>query len=48
MLITVPDYYDEFQCIAGECEDTCCVGWQIVIDETSKKKYKNISNVRYY
>lgn len=43
MYITVPDYYDEFQCIAGKCEDTCCAGWQIVIDETSKKKYKNIS-----
>lgn len=43
MLITVPDYYNEFQCIAGECEDTCCAGWQIVIDEASKEKYKNIS-----
>ena len=42
MLYTIPDYYKEFSCVAGECEDTCCAGWQIVIDEKSKKKYKNV------
>jgi len=42
MLYTVPDYYKEFTCVAGECEDTCCAGWQIVIDEKSLKKYKNV------
>lgn len=40
MLITVPDYYKEFTCIADRCEDTCCAGWQIVIDKKSLKKYK--------
>ncbi len=40
MLYTIPDYYNEFACVAGECPDTCCAGWQIVIDEKSKKKYK--------
>ena len=39
MLYTIPDYYKEFSCIAGDCEDTCCAGWQIVIDEKSKKRY---------
>lgn len=39
MLYTVPDYYGEFECIAGECEDTCCAGWQIVIDKDSLKRY---------
>jgi len=42
MLYTVPDYYKEFTCVAEECEDTCCAGWQIVIDEKSKRKYKNV------
>ena len=42
MLYTIPDYYKEFACVAGECEDTCCAGWQIVIDEKSQKKYKNV------
>lgn len=40
MLYTIPDYYREFSCIAGDCPDTCCAGWQIVIDEKSQKKYR--------
>ena len=43
MLYTIPDYYHEFSCIAGECEDTCCAGWQIVPDEAALKKYKKVS-----
>ena len=42
MLYTIPDYYKEFQCIADKCEDTCCAGWQIVIDKKTLKKYKRI------
>ncbi len=40
MLYTIPDYYHEFACIASDCPDTCCAGWQIVIDEKSQKKYR--------
>lgn len=43
MLITVPDYYKEFTCIADKCEDTCCAGWQIVIDKKSLRKYKAVT-----
>ena len=42
MIYSVPDYYGEFQCIAGDCEDTCCAGWQIVVDKKSLQKYKNV------
>lgn len=35
MLYTRPDYYKEFTCTAKQCEDTCCAGWQIVIDSAS-------------
>lgn len=42
MLYTIPDYYKEFKCIADKCEDTCCAGWQIVIDEQSLKQYKKV------
>lgn len=31
--------YNEFKCIADKCPKSCCVGWQIVIDEDSIKKY---------
>lgn len=39
MLYTIPDYYFDFQCIAERCEDTCCAGWQIVIDKKSLRNY---------
>ena len=41
MEITRPDFYKEFSCIAGACPDTCCAGWQIMIDDRSLKKYRN-------
>lgn len=42
MIYTVPDYYKEFKCIADKCEDTCCAGWQIVIDEAALARYKKL------
>lgn len=43
MLYTIPDYYKEFHCIADKCEDTCCAGWQIVIDGISLEKYRHFA-----
>ena len=34
-----PDYFDEFQCAADNCPDTCCAGWQIMIDDSSLERY---------
>lgn len=42
MIYTTPDYYNEFKCTADKCQDTCCAGWQIAIDEESLEKYKKI------
>ncbi len=42
MKIRVPYYYNDFKCIASECTDTCCAGWDIIIDEDTYSKYKNI------
>ena len=42
MKIRVPDYFNEFNCIASECEDTCCAGWGIVIDEETFKHYESV------
>ena len=41
MEFTFPNYYKEFSCIAGSCPDTCCAGWQIVIDNKTLKKYQH-------
>lgn len=42
MILRVPDYYDEFSCIAGECTGSCCVGWEIDIDDASREYYSQV------
>lgn len=42
MLLRVPNFYDKFSCIAGKCTDTCCVGWEIDIDEQSLIIYNKL------
>lgn len=42
MIISKPDYYDEFHCLADRCEETCCAGWQIVIDDDSLEAYQKV------
>lgn len=32
--------YDSFQCIAGDCPETCCAGWLIEIDDKALEDYK--------
>lgn len=43
MKIRVPDYFKDFRCIASDCEDTCCAGWGIVIDDETYEKYQNVT-----
>ncbi len=38
-----PDFYKKFQCIAGECEITCCQEWKIAVDEDTRKRWENIT-----
>lgn len=42
MKIRVPSYFKDFKCIASACEDTCCAGWDIVVDEEMRQCYQNI------
>ena len=42
MKIRVPEYFKDFKCISSECEDTCCAGWGIVIDDETYKKYQKV------
>ena len=39
MLHIVPDYYNEFHCIAGACRHSCCIGWEIDIDADAAARY---------
>ncbi len=37
------DDYDKFKCIADKCPDTCCAGWQIMIDEDTLERYEAVA-----
>ena len=43
MLLRTPDFYVKFHCTAGKCTDTCCVGWEIDIDEQTQAKYAAVT-----
>lgn len=36
----IPNYYKKFRCIAGECQHSCCIGWEIDIDEDTLEFYE--------
>lgn len=42
--IIIPSYAEDFKCIGGECEDSCCIGWDIDVDKKSFKKYFRTKN----
>ena len=35
-----PCYYSKFKCIADKCRHSCCIGWEIDIDENTLEFYK--------
>lgn len=42
--ILIPSYAEDFKCIGGECEDSCCIGWDIDIDKHTFGKYARTKN----
>ncbi|WP_148216566.1 flagellin lysine-N-methylase [Syntrophothermus lipocalidus] len=40
--LLMPQYMAKFRCIGNECEDSCCVGWRVTIDEETYKKYRRV------
>ncbi len=40
MSIFFPSYYIKFKCIADRCRHSCCVGWEIDVDEATIEKYR--------
>lgn len=43
MFTIKPDFYDSFKCIADKCTDSCCIGWEIDVDENALEKYNKIN-----
>jgi len=38
-----PNYYEKFRCIAGACRHSCCIGWDVYIDNETLGKYESMS-----
>lgn len=43
MRLFAPHYYGSFKCIADKCTHSCCIGWEIDIDEATSFKYSMLS-----
>jgi len=41
METVTPSYYSKFKCIADKCRHSCCIGWEIDIDENTLEFYRN-------
>jgi len=37
-----PTYAKGFRCIGPACEETCCVGWNVPVDQASYEKYQTL------
>lgn len=42
----IPKYLQHFKCIGGQCEDNCCIGWDVDVDKKTYKKYQQVKNPR--
>ena len=39
-----PSYYQAFSCIADRCRHSCCIGWEIDVDEQTLEIYRSLSD----
>ena len=42
MKLYAPQYYQEFRCIADRCRHSCCIGWEIDVDEDTLALYQSL------
>lgn len=42
MKLYAPKYYKSFKCIADRCEHSCCIGWEIGVDDEALEKYEHL------
>ena len=44
MKLYAPDYYCAFSCLADRCRHSCCVGWEIDVDDATMEKYDTLTH----
>ena len=42
MTLRAPKYYLDFACIADRCKHSCCIGWEIDVDDAARRKYSDL------
>ena len=42
MKLIKPTYFDSFRCIAGDCPDSCCKEWDVLIDPDKAAIYRSL------
>lgn len=42
MIRVVPDFYPAFHCIASACRHSCCVGWEVDVDQDTLARYRQV------
>ena len=42
MILRTLGYYDDFVCIGGACKNSCCIGWELDIDEATCDYYRSL------
>ncbi len=40
-----PPYYPRFRCIADRCRHSCCIDWEICIDERTLARYRTMADI---
>lgn len=43
-LMLAPRYVSQFQCVGGDCPDTCCQGWTITVDKETFGYYREVTH----
>lgn len=46
-IVLMPQYVRKFTCVGSECEDTCCQGWAVPVDEETYKKYQRVRDLPF-
>ena len=44
MKLYAPKYYNEFVCIADKCRHSCCIGWEIDVDDETAETYEKMTD----
>ncbi len=45
--VLMPEYLSRFSCTGQACDDCCCFGWNIFIDEKTYKKYRRVMDPEF-